>query len=530
MNVRTRLLLGMMGLLVSACQVVVAQDENFHIFLCFGQSNMEGFPGLEERDKEGVDERFQVLAAVDFPALDREEGKWYLAVPPLSRPGAGLGPADHFGRTLVSSLPQQVRVGVINVSVAGCRIELFGKETYQAYAKDAPGWMKGIIDAYGGNPYERLITMARQAQQRGVIKGILLHQGESNNNDEEWPLKVRSVYENLLADLGLTAGNVPLLAGEVVHQDQGGACAAMNRIIGRLPEVIPTAHVVSSAGCEARRDRLHFSAAGYRELGRRYAATVLPLLQAAPAPAAGTQPDRGPKDTGKVLVFSGTGWYRHPETAAISGWLARLSEDLGMQVDVTETPRDLSSLLDRYGVLVLNNSNELTSLLNDEERSKIEEWYKSGGGIVALHAALVRQKEWRWFNELAGCDFNSDSEFLEARVVVDPAAKGHPAVQGVGETFLYKADWTNHDRTVTGLPGFQVLLRVDEASYEPVRDYFRERGGMAMGNDHPIAWTNTLNGGRFFYTELGHDVRSLETPFGRRHIVEAIRWAARDSN
>ena len=72
-----------------------------------------------------------------------------------------------------------------------------------------------------------------------------------------------------------------------------------------------------------------------------------------------------------------------------------------------------------------------------------------------------------------------------------------------------------------------IQARVDENSYDPVRDYFKERGGKAMGDDHPIAWINTLNDGRFFYTELGHDVRSLETPFGRKHVIEAIRWAAR---
>ncbi len=239
------------------------------------------------------------------------------------------------------------------------------------------------------------------------------------------------------------------------------------------------------------------------------------------------KPDRGPKHTGSVLVFSGTGWYRHPETAAINGWLARLSDDLDMQVDVSETPADITNLLDRYDVLVLNNSNALKTLLDEKQRAKIEKWYKAGGGIVALHAALVRQTDWKWFNELAGCDFNSDSEFLEARVVVDPKAKDHPAVHGFGDSFQYKADWTNHDRSVTGLPGFQVLLRVDETTYEPVRDYFQQRDGKAMGKDHPIAWTNTLNGGRFFYTELGHDVRSLDTKFGRSHIIEAIHWAAR---
>lgn len=238
------------------------------------------------------------------------------------------------------------------------------------------------------------------------------------------------------------------------------------------------------------------------------------------------KPDRSPTRIGSVLVFGGTGWYRHPETAAISGWLARLSDDLGMQVDVTESPKDILQILDRYDVLVFNNSNKLSALFDERTRKKVKEWYQAGGGIVGLHAALVKQTDWGWFSELGGCDFNSDSEFLEAKIVVDPAAKDHPTVKGFGDSFMYKADWTNHDRTVTGLPGFKVLLRVDESTFEPVRDYFKTRGGKAMGKDHPIAWLHENEGGRFFYTELGHDVRSLDTKFGRQHIIEAIKWAA----
>lgn len=239
-----------------------------------------------------------------------------------------------------------------------------------------------------------------------------------------------------------------------------------------------------------------------------------------------TKPDRGPKQVGAVLVFAGTGWYRHPETAAVSGWLARLSNDVGMQIDVTETPKDLKSLLSRYKVLVFNNANELTKLFDEQQRTQIREWYRNGGGIVALHAALVHQTEWKWFKELGGCDFNSDSEFLEATIKVDPDAMEHPTVRGLGKSFKYSADWTNHTRSVTGLPGFKVLLRVDESTFEPVREYFQSRGGKAMGDDHPIAWLHENDGGRFFYTELGHDVRSLDTEFGRQHIVEAIKWAA----
>jgi alpha-L-fucosidase 2 len=266
--------------LLSLSTTAFAQDTDFWVFLCFGQSNMEGFPGIEGQDKTGVDDRFQMLACVDFPNQNRIKGNWYPAVPPLCRPRTGLCPADFFGRTLITNLPTNIKVGVVNVSVAGCKIELFSKTNYQSYAATAPRWMTNIINTYGGNPYACLVEMAKRAQKDGVIKGILLHQGESNNNDQQWPAKVKSIYENLLADLNLKAGEVPLLAGEVVNADQQGACASMNRIIDDLPKTIPTAHVVSSAGCDSRHDHLHFTPAGYRELGKRYATEMLSLLNA----------------------------------------------------------------------------------------------------------------------------------------------------------------------------------------------------------------------------------------------------------
>lgn len=273
------------GLLALGFAGARAQDPNFYVFLCLGQSNMEGYPGIPAEEKAYQEPRFQVLAAVDFPALGREQGKWYPAVPPLCRPNSGMSPADYFGRTLVASLPAHVKVGVVNVSVGGCKIDLFEQSTFSDYVAHAPAWMKGPLAAYGNNPYQRLVDMARLAQQAGVIKGILLHQGESNVGDPAWTAKVKSVYERLLADLGLRAADVPLLAGGVVPADQQGKCAAMNATIAALPKTISTAHFVSSDGCEAGPDHLHFTPAGYRELGTRYAKAMLPLLGAQPAGA-----------------------------------------------------------------------------------------------------------------------------------------------------------------------------------------------------------------------------------------------------
>jgi len=238
---------------------------------------MEGNARIEPQDTT-VDKRFQVLAAVDCPELGWTMGKWYTAIPPLCRCRTGLTPADYFGRTMVANLPAKARVGVINVSVAGCKIELFDKDNFQSYAATAPSWMTNIIKEYGGNPYERLVEMAKLAQKDGVIKGILLHQGESNTNDTLWTKKVKVVYDNLMKDLNLNPKKVPLLAGEVVNADQGGVCASMNSIIATLPQTIPNSYVISSGGCTDSRDNLHFNAEGYRILGKRYAERMLSVM------------------------------------------------------------------------------------------------------------------------------------------------------------------------------------------------------------------------------------------------------------
>ena len=134
------------------------------------------------------------------------------------------------------------------------------------------------IEAYGGNPYAYLMDLAKLAQQDGVIKGILLHQGETNEGDPRWPSYVKTIYNNMLQELSLNANSTPLLAGEVVDAEQGGVCASMNSIIATLPDTIPTAHVISSRECTPK-DQAHFNSAGYRLLGKRYAEKMLSYLR-----------------------------------------------------------------------------------------------------------------------------------------------------------------------------------------------------------------------------------------------------------
>lgn len=251
-------------------------DPNFYIYLCIGQSNMEGQGAIEDCDLS-PDERFQMMSTLDCGT--RKLGQWYRAVPPLARCDTRLCPADYFGRTMVANLDEGKRVGVVVVAIGGIKIDLYDPDGWQSYVNSmTEGWQINSVNAYGGNPLARLIECAKEAQKSGVIKGILLHQGESDAYSDTWVQKVKKVYENLLTELNLKAEDVPLIAGEVGGADQNGGCAHANPTINRLPNTIPTAHVVSSVGCTLQSDNIHFDSQGYRKLGRRYAKTMLATM------------------------------------------------------------------------------------------------------------------------------------------------------------------------------------------------------------------------------------------------------------
>ena len=255
---------------------IFAQDQDFYIYLCFGQSNMEGQGTIEAMDRT-VDSSFQVMQALDCSNLGRTKGSWYPAVPPLCQCWSRLCPADYFGRTMVLNLPDSIRVGVINVSVGGCDIRLFDKDIYQDYDSTyMESWFLDKLEGYEWNPYQYLIDLAQLAELDGVIKGILLHQGETNTGQVEWLSYVKKIYNDMLTDLSLETDSVPILAGELLS-DEGNCCASMNTIINRLPDTIPTAYVISSSGCPGQ-DNAHFNSEGYRILGIRYAKTMLSIM------------------------------------------------------------------------------------------------------------------------------------------------------------------------------------------------------------------------------------------------------------
>lgn len=254
-----------------------SQDQNFWIFLCFGQSNMAGQAPIEPQDLT-VSDRFLSMATTDG-GDGRVLGTWRKAIPPLCRPDAGLGPADYFGRTLLDMVPEDVRIGIVSVAVEGCPITFFDKDRNASLiASEEQDWMNDILDQYGRDPYGRLLSMAKKAARDGIIKGVLLHQGETDAYDTEWGKTVLKIYLDLQRELQFDAGEVPLLVGEVVRGEYGGICGHANPTINEMCRKYPMAFAVSSEGCMPCEDDLHFSGEGYRRLGRHYA---LSYIQAA---------------------------------------------------------------------------------------------------------------------------------------------------------------------------------------------------------------------------------------------------------
>ncbi len=282
-------------------------DPNFHIYLAFGQSNMTGVAQIAQEDLEGDDGYLMMCTCnhveSDYYPENRTLGNWYKATPPLSGySGAGLSLADYFGRRMLElkrADNPDIRVGIVMVDVPGVHIQLFDKEGYQSYLQVIPV----DVDRFGGNPYQRLVGCARLAQGSGVIKGIILHQGENDLNVPGWSDRVDKIYHDLVRDAGLSEG-IPFLAGEV---RQGTAWSDMNRSIDELVLKGEQYHVVSSNNLTETDETpgdIHFNASECRAFGRRYAEVMYEVEKSRQDPGGeviAEQPGSGGQSVADIL-------------------------------------------------------------------------------------------------------------------------------------------------------------------------------------------------------------------------------------
>lgn len=242
-------------------------DPNFHVFLLIGQSNMAGDPAPEQQDRM-EHPRVKVLAYDNCPNLGRTYNEWYPASPPLHDCYFGVGPGDAFGKAMADALPDAT-IGLVPCAIPGVDIDFFRK----GVVSTRRGEFSIPPDDHWSGAYEWVIERARLAQQSGVIRGILFHQGESNTNQASWVGQVKEMVEDLRADLEL--GDVPFIAGELL---QSGCCASHNTYVNQLPSQISNTRVVSSSGLSGS-DMAHFDLASQRIFGQRYADALLEVWQ-----------------------------------------------------------------------------------------------------------------------------------------------------------------------------------------------------------------------------------------------------------
>ena len=329
------------ALAMALSQVNAAPDPNFHIYLAFGQSNMEGQGNIESQDKT-VDSRFQVLWTTDETSCGKSLGKWSDAVPPLASCSGKLGPTDYFGRTMVEKTDSKIKVGVVVVAVAGCSIKLFDSPLDQGYMSQQAGWFTQKVNAYGGKPYERLIEMAKKAQEVGVIKGIIFHQGETDAGDGQWPSKVKAVYDRILSDLGL-GNDIPFLAGEVLR---GGMSQGANNNIAKLPQQSKNFYVISSEGLTqplGDGQNVHFTSQEYRDFGKRYAEKMIEVLgdklnpvEAAPESSSSVAESSSSEEASSSSVASSSSATAEPESSSDNGMgIAHIDHVVGGSISVT---------------------------------------------------------------------------------------------------------------------------------------------------------------------------------------------------
>jgi len=214
----------------------------------------------QARDADRVeDPRVSVLGFDDCPATGRAADQWDTASPPLHECWNGaVGPGDWFAKTLLENLPEGDSIALVPCALSGKAIEVFmkGKDTQ----------------------YDWIVRRAKAALAAGGrIDGILFHQGESNCGSPAWPAQVKTLVNDLRADLQL--GEIPFLAGELPY---AGNCARHNAQVAELPALIANTHVVSAEGLAVdpkdTRWNLHFGHDETVELGRRYAETMRAAL------------------------------------------------------------------------------------------------------------------------------------------------------------------------------------------------------------------------------------------------------------
>lgn len=362
--------------------LVDVRKEDFLVYIVFGQSNAEGFEAIPTAEDKIPNPNLYNLIAYDNN--DAEDGtgsilapwgEWEKVAEPNCRKTkyhpTKMGWVKAFGEEMLSRHPDK-RFAFVHVAVASAAIKLFDKAQYASYLAD-PGtsrWVKYKAQgAYAGNPYQRIIDAAKKAQQYGTIKAILMHQGEEDGGEAYWPSTVKKVYHDMLNDLNLTSGSVPLIMGEPTNYVGTIANQVAVTTEGN-PHYIPNSYLIEAS--DLAYNNLHFTHDAYVELGKRYARQASNLL------------------TTTGITVTPSYFPLNPETVQVN----MVSEGDGqLRVEAT-TPLNCVKVISMDGKILekISLSNESNAMLNMKEwaATPVVLCFEAANGTSVITKAYIK--------------------------------------------------------------------------------------------------------------------------------------------
>ncbi|RYG15338.1 MAG: ThuA domain-containing protein [Chitinophagaceae bacterium] len=216
------------------------------------------------------------------------------------------------------------------------------------------------------------------------------------------------------------------------------------------------------------------------------------------------------KAQAKILVFSLTKGFRHASIPDGVKAIRKLGADNNLQVDTSEDVNSITSEnLKKYKLLVFLSPTG-SDVFNADQKSALKEYINKGGHFVGIHAASDFCYEWEWYGKMVGGYFESHPKVQ--KVKLDIVMPNNKMVKGLPQPWMHKDEWYNFKAMN---PDVKVLIKADETSYE----------GGKMNNNHPVSWYHEFEGGRVFYTALGHTKECYTDPLFLKHLWAGMKWA-----
>ncbi|WP_163397448.1 ThuA domain-containing protein [Flavobacterium fluviatile] len=218
----------------------------------------------------------------------------------------------------------------------------------------------------------------------------------------------------------------------------------------------------------------------------------------------------------KILIFSKTAAFRHKSIPEGITAISMLGKENGFVVDTTSDAATFSykKLKEYNAILFLNTTGDV---LNARQQNAFQKYIQSGGGFIGVHAASDCEFGWTWYGNLVGAYFSAHPKQQMATLkVVDDK---HLSTNFLPKNWKRFDEWYNYKWVYEDL---HILIEIDESSYDA--------GPAKMGTYHPMAWYHNYDGGRAFYTALGHTNESYQEPFFLKHLLGGIKYAMGESN